>query len=109
MAAGAHAAAGQVLTALSKAHGRRRGSAGGPCARASRTRYRWPRVAADLACQAVPRALADTLPGPGPAGLARARPAGIGASRPAWMPCSKALHRRYIPGDARGPFRRMPY
>ena len=89
MAAGAHAAADQVLTALSKAHGRRRCSGGGPCARASRTRQRWPRVAADLACQTVPRALADTLPGRGPAGLARlarAQAAASGASRPAWLP-----------------------
>jgi len=51
-------------------NGRRRGTGGGPSARTSRTRYRWPRVAADVACQTVPRALADTLPGRGPAGLA---------------------------------------
>ena len=71
MAAGAHAAAGQMLTALSKAQ-------------RPQARHRWrtlrprvkdavplaPVVAADLACQTVPRALADTLPGRGPAGLA---------------------------------------
>jgi hypothetical protein len=35
-------------------------------------------VAADLACQTVPRALADTLPGRGPA---EARPARAGRSQ----------------------------
>ena len=42
---------------------------------------RWPRVAADLACQTVPRALADTLPGRGPAGLTR-----LAAPPPAGLP-----------------------
>jgi hypothetical protein len=41
-----------------------------PPPRTSGTRYRWPQGGIDLACQTVPRALADTLPGRGPAGLA---------------------------------------
>ena len=79
MAAGAHAAASQMLTAPSEAQRSRALQRWRILRPRSRTRYRWPGRPPMLACRSVPRDGGDTLPDrglgrPGPPSTDRPRP-----------------------------------